>query len=256
MVKGQQGPLPRCELCATKALRREPKYTPSWLFNGKDYLLKASRDADFLGESAALREWLGKGFPLEHNPLFLVQSLSGQRAPHPQNFDAKELQKQPGIQRGWDFGNPTENVETFTNGVVVWKSNTTLGPLVRNPKRPRAVVAVDSEPQHAPPSSTKIVLTVNRMRDSMAVFNLTETVKKILDQEELEDEAAAVEAARAQEQKQEFGKVGQLTDIPVTKVAYFQDNTGAVVALEQHRTLARPAAGERIFCDSEKGQWK
>ena len=63
-------------------------------------------------------------------------------------------------------------------------------------------------------------------------------------------------AARSQEQAEEFGKVGQMTNIPVTKVAYFQDNRGAVVAIQQHRTLTRPAAGERIFCDSEKGQWK
>ena len=250
-------PFPRCELCATKALRREPKFTPSWLFNGQDYLLKASRDADFLGESAALREWLGKGFPFEHNPLFLVQSLSGQRAPHPGNFDAKELQKSPGIQRGWDFGNPSENVQTFANGVVVWDSNTSMGPLVRNPRKPRAVVAVDADAQAVPtPSPAKIVLTVDRMRDSMAIFKLTETVKKILGQEEMDDEAEAAAAARSQEQIQHFGKVGEITDIPVTKVAYFQDNTGAVVELQQHRTIARPAGGERIFCDSEKGQWK
>ena len=256
-MKERDTPLPRCELCATEALRREPKFTPSWLFNGTDYLLKASRDADFLGESAALREWLGKGFPLEHNPLFLVQSLSGQRAPHPNNFDEKELQKYPGIQRGWDFGNPAESVETLANGVVVWKNNTTMGPLVRNPKRPRAVVAVDEDTQDKPPpSSAKIVLTVDRMRDSMGIFKLTETVKKILGQEELQDEAEEAAAARSQEQAEEFGKVGQMTNIPVTKVAYFQDNRGAVVAIQQHRTLTRPAAGERIFCDSEKGQWK
>ena len=69
----------KCEECTIQKMGGAAAYTPSYMWNGQNYMMKLISDANSVVEGCEpLREYLGV-FPMEENPLFLPKSIPAVR---------------------------------------------------------------------------------------------------------------------------------------------------------------------------------
>jgi len=64
-----------CEQCAAAKYSGIAEYTPGYIWNGENYLLKISDDLEFLRSHEALTQWLGADFEFEGNPFMLAETV-------------------------------------------------------------------------------------------------------------------------------------------------------------------------------------
>ncbi|GMH55038.1 hypothetical protein TL16_g01803 [Triparma laevis f. inornata] len=61
-----------CEQCLAKKYNGHAQYTPAYIWNGENYLLKIGGDLHFLQQNEGLKQWLGESFVFEGNPFMLA----------------------------------------------------------------------------------------------------------------------------------------------------------------------------------------
>ncbi len=64
-----------CEQCKAAEYSGKATYSPAFMWNGRNYLLKIGNDMDFMATCEPLVRWLGSVFPLTRNPFLLTASL-------------------------------------------------------------------------------------------------------------------------------------------------------------------------------------
>ncbi|GMH53247.1 hypothetical protein TrST_g11716 [Triparma strigata] len=64
-----------CEQCLAKKYNGHAQYTPAYIWNGENYLLKMGGDLHFLQQNEGLKQWLGDSFVFEGNPFMLAAGV-------------------------------------------------------------------------------------------------------------------------------------------------------------------------------------
>ena len=223
-------PETRCELCHVASFNGRAKWTPAYMWNGVNYLLKLIKDTEFLQKVECLSKFLGPSFPLKRNPLLLRRAL-GAAVIENEKAERKRGKKRKADEAETDskvhpvaleFGNPSATVLKYDNACFEWFGHLSFGSTVQvgtsrafRPKMCTDEAAVDG--YVARNSGARVeIMDMLRVREAEKTILLEEDIAKYMHmsklerkQRELKEKLASEKEARhlERERRREDGEI-------------------------------------------------
>lgn len=200
----------RCEFCFANSFNRFGSYTPSYLWNSQNYLLKMLHDTDFLQNIELLqlffkKQFLDQSLSFRNNPFMLATDIAQgerRRVRVRKVRDTEEAVTESTPENvAATFGVPTDSVLVHGNQCLEWHGHMSRGPHVTVGKQ-RAYVSLcvtsrklvdDFVRKHEPKSFE--VLHMKRIRDAQGVIREEEDLARYMQNSRLDAKTQAAKAA-------------------------------------------------------------
>ncbi|GBG29158.1 Calmodulin [Hondaea fermentalgiana] len=216
-VESEMGvPNTRCEICFANSFNHFGKYSPSYMWNGQNYLLKMLHDTNFLEDIELLRLFFKEEFAtgklsFRGNPFLLAADIqNGER----RELRVRKVRSESALagdtttkQAAATFGVPTDAVVVHPNQCIEWHGHMSRGPQIAVGKQ-RAYISLHVTSRHLVDEFARKyeakhfeVVDMRRIRAAQAVLSEEKDLARYMYESRLDAKAKATQLLLAAEKQ-------------------------------------------------------